>query len=182
MRIGLREGRSADSARQNWDGDGPRPLTWAAWYPASDDAVEPELLGGAPLCIMVRLRFGRSRRPSARGATPLSRGIAVARDGRSGPGPGTARPAIGPARFHCHRGKSSWRYEHRALSRRRVLVLVGAGARPERNARRAGVAAGTSPVASTWTGSLSPVSPPAPTLPLRFWAPSRRSLASRLPA
>jgi predicted dienelactone hydrolase len=43
MRVGFREGRSADTARPNWDGDGPRPLTWVAWYPASDDAVEREL-------------------------------------------------------------------------------------------------------------------------------------------
>jgi hypothetical protein len=46
--VGFREGRSADSARQDWDGDGPRPLTWAACDPASDDAVERELIAGSP--------------------------------------------------------------------------------------------------------------------------------------
>jgi predicted dienelactone hydrolase len=43
MRVGFRQGRAEDKTRPNWDGDGPRPLTWVAWYPASDDAVEQEL-------------------------------------------------------------------------------------------------------------------------------------------
>lgn len=47
MRIGFREGRAEDKARRNWDGDGPRPLTWAAWYPTSGDSVEQELLVGS---------------------------------------------------------------------------------------------------------------------------------------
>ena len=47
MRVGFREGRSEDKARQNWDENGPRPLTWAAWYPAPDDAVERDLSAGS---------------------------------------------------------------------------------------------------------------------------------------
>ena len=47
MRVGFREGRAEDKTRGNWDGDGPRPLTWAAWYPASDDSVEQAQLIGA---------------------------------------------------------------------------------------------------------------------------------------
>ncbi len=42
MSVGFEEGYLEDTSRPNWDGDGPRPLTWAAWYPASDDAVERE--------------------------------------------------------------------------------------------------------------------------------------------
>jgi len=33
--------------RPNWDGSGPRPLTWAAWYPASDDSTERDLVTSA---------------------------------------------------------------------------------------------------------------------------------------
>ena len=43
MPVGFRQGRFEDSARTNWDGSGPRPLSWAAWYPASDEASEREL-------------------------------------------------------------------------------------------------------------------------------------------
>jgi predicted dienelactone hydrolase len=43
MPVGFRQGRFEDSARTNWDGSAPRPLSWAAWYPASDDASEREL-------------------------------------------------------------------------------------------------------------------------------------------
>ena len=40
MKVGFREGQAEDKTRRNWDGDGPRPLTWAAWYPAAEDSVE----------------------------------------------------------------------------------------------------------------------------------------------
>ncbi len=40
MPVGFRQGRLEDTARPNWDGSGPRPLSWAAWYPAADDASE----------------------------------------------------------------------------------------------------------------------------------------------
>jgi predicted dienelactone hydrolase len=40
MPIGFTEGLSFDAERQNWRGDGPRPLNWAVWYPAAASAVE----------------------------------------------------------------------------------------------------------------------------------------------
>jgi predicted dienelactone hydrolase len=40
MPIGFARGRSFDDKRTNWDGDGPRPLAWSAWYPSVDEAVE----------------------------------------------------------------------------------------------------------------------------------------------
>jgi len=43
MPVGIRQGRFDDTSRPNWDGNGPRPVSWAAWYPAADDAVEQEL-------------------------------------------------------------------------------------------------------------------------------------------
>ena len=43
MPVGFRQGLLDDATRPNWDGSGPRPLRWAAWYPAVDDAVEQEL-------------------------------------------------------------------------------------------------------------------------------------------
>jgi|SRR5258706_1349848 predicted dienelactone hydrolase len=43
MPVGFRRGRVEDATRPNWDGNGPRPLLWAAWYPASDDSIEREL-------------------------------------------------------------------------------------------------------------------------------------------
>ncbi|WP_315701533.1 MULTISPECIES: alpha/beta hydrolase family protein [unclassified Bradyrhizobium] len=43
MLIGFARGRFEDPARPNWDGDAPRPVNWAAWYPAPDAAAEAEL-------------------------------------------------------------------------------------------------------------------------------------------
>jgi predicted dienelactone hydrolase len=43
MPVGFRQGLFEDTTRPNWDGSGPRPLSWVAWYPAADDAVEQEL-------------------------------------------------------------------------------------------------------------------------------------------
>jgi predicted dienelactone hydrolase len=43
MPVGFRQGRFDDDSRPNWDGSGPRPLNWAAWYPAADGAVEQPL-------------------------------------------------------------------------------------------------------------------------------------------
>lgn len=43
MQVGFRHGRFDDSERPNWDGTGPRPLVWAAWYPTSDGGVESTL-------------------------------------------------------------------------------------------------------------------------------------------
>jgi predicted dienelactone hydrolase len=48
MPVGFRQGRFEDPARTNWDGSAPRPLSWAAWYPASDDASERELFTSPP--------------------------------------------------------------------------------------------------------------------------------------
>ncbi|MGY3450159.1 alpha/beta hydrolase family protein [Bradyrhizobium sp. USDA 4353] len=43
MGVGFRQGRFTDASRPNWDGDGPRPIDWFAWYPAADSAVETAL-------------------------------------------------------------------------------------------------------------------------------------------
>src|SRR5512140_1385996 len=43
MPVGFRQGRFDDTTRPNWDGNGPRPLSWAAWYPVSEGASEREL-------------------------------------------------------------------------------------------------------------------------------------------
>lgn len=40
MPVGFRQGLSFDANRTNWDGTGPRPLAWSAWYPAIDEAIE----------------------------------------------------------------------------------------------------------------------------------------------
>ncbi|WFU08880.1 hypothetical protein QA646_16550 [Rhizobium sp. CB3090] len=40
MPVGFRQGLSFDANRTNWDGTGPRPLAWSAWYPAVDEAIE----------------------------------------------------------------------------------------------------------------------------------------------
>jgi predicted dienelactone hydrolase len=42
MKVGFRQGHLKDQLRPNWDGTGPRPLSWTAWYPTSDAAVEQE--------------------------------------------------------------------------------------------------------------------------------------------
>ncbi|NPU64813.1 signal peptidase [Bradyrhizobium sp. 83012] len=43
MKVGFRQGRFADASRPNWDGDGPRPIDWFAWYPAAESAIEAAL-------------------------------------------------------------------------------------------------------------------------------------------
>ncbi|MBB4231568.1 alpha/beta hydrolase family protein [Rhizobium mongolense] len=40
MPVGFAKGLCLDANRTNWEGSGPRPLSWAAWYPADDGAVE----------------------------------------------------------------------------------------------------------------------------------------------
>lgn len=37
--VGFREGLTFDDSRPRWDADGARPLSWAAWYPAGEEAV-----------------------------------------------------------------------------------------------------------------------------------------------
>lgn len=39
MKTGLRTGLLLDHNRRAWTGDGPRPVRWTVWYPASEDAV-----------------------------------------------------------------------------------------------------------------------------------------------
>lgn len=41
--VGVRDGMAWDAARLAWDGAGPRPLAWTAWYPAVADTGEPVL-------------------------------------------------------------------------------------------------------------------------------------------
>ena len=45
-RVGVRSSIIHDAARTDWDGAGPRPIAWTAWYPASDDAAEHPMRGG----------------------------------------------------------------------------------------------------------------------------------------
>ncbi|MBB4570386.1 alpha/beta hydrolase family protein [Rhizobium leucaenae] len=40
MPVGFRQGLFFDANRTNWNGNGPRPLAWSAWYPAVDGAIE----------------------------------------------------------------------------------------------------------------------------------------------
>ena len=46
MPVGFRQGLFEDASRPNWDGSGPRPLSWVAWYPAADHAVDQDLRAG----------------------------------------------------------------------------------------------------------------------------------------
>ncbi|MCW6512074.1 alpha/beta hydrolase family protein [Lichenifustis flavocetrariae] len=39
MRVGFRSGMIGDAARLDWDGAGPRPISWAAWYPVENEAT-----------------------------------------------------------------------------------------------------------------------------------------------
>src|SRR3954470_16793271 len=43
MAVGFCQGLFEDASRPNWDGSGPRPLRWTAWYPAAENAVDHEL-------------------------------------------------------------------------------------------------------------------------------------------
>jgi predicted dienelactone hydrolase len=69
FKTGFIEGSAADAERSNWSGDGPRPLTWAAWYPAEDAAVEePGFIGppDQPLFVMGPLARGARLSESAK--------------------------------------------------------------------------------------------------------------------
>ncbi len=46
MPVGVRSGVIYDSARTDWDGGGPRPISWMAWYPAGREAAEAPVQGG----------------------------------------------------------------------------------------------------------------------------------------
>jgi len=43
--VGLARGAFEDTTRNNWAGDGPRPVAWVAWYPADNNAR------GEKLCV-----------------------------------------------------------------------------------------------------------------------------------
>ncbi|MDA9008761.1 hypothetical protein N9K16_02245 [Alphaproteobacteria bacterium] len=43
---GFIEGKTEDRKRTNWAGDRPRPLSWAAWYPADSNTETTEKLDG----------------------------------------------------------------------------------------------------------------------------------------
>jgi len=88
--IGYATGKAEDPARPDWDGTGPRPLAWTAWYPAPPDAVAVRtpprglfrsgpILPGAPLAAggpwpLVLLSHGTGG--SADGLGWLARGLA----------------------------------------------------------------------------------------------------------
>ena len=40
--VGTVAGRFEDPNRTDWDGAGPRPIAWRAWYPAADGTLPPE--------------------------------------------------------------------------------------------------------------------------------------------
>lgn len=42
-KVGFRQGHLHDPARQNWSGDGPRPIRCSTWYPAVSNAVEQSI-------------------------------------------------------------------------------------------------------------------------------------------
>src|SRR3954447_2386237 len=62
MPVGIRQGLLEDTSRPNWDGSGPRPLSWVAWYPAADGAIEHDLRAGDTTAAWF------SYRPAARDA------------------------------------------------------------------------------------------------------------------
>ncbi|WP_321377585.1 alpha/beta hydrolase [Rhizobium sp.] len=45
--VGFTTGKVEDSGRSNWDGDGPRPLAWSAWYPTEDTATKAAISEGS---------------------------------------------------------------------------------------------------------------------------------------
>ena len=47
MRVGFRRGLAHDAIRPDWNGAGPRPISWAAWYPAHDASAAMAPVGGA---------------------------------------------------------------------------------------------------------------------------------------
>jgi len=48
MPVGFREGLLKDAARTDWDGNRPRPLSYASWYPAAESAREAALVADSP--------------------------------------------------------------------------------------------------------------------------------------
>ena len=48
MIAGFRSGLFQDRSRTDWDGTGPRPISWSAWYPAAVDAEAAPMRVGGP--------------------------------------------------------------------------------------------------------------------------------------
>ncbi len=48
FQCGYTDGRAVDPDRPSWREDAPRPLAWAAWYPAAPETETAEHLLGAP--------------------------------------------------------------------------------------------------------------------------------------
>lgn len=46
MPVGFRTGRHDDPNRANWDDNGPRPLSWSAWYPTAAQAAATDFRFG----------------------------------------------------------------------------------------------------------------------------------------
>lgn len=53
--VGYLEGITEDPARQAWQAEAPRPLAWAAWYPAGADVEAVEKLFGPPGAEIFRM-------------------------------------------------------------------------------------------------------------------------------
>lgn len=71
MTIGFMHGRFEDPERPNWDGDGPRPIRWAAFYPASADAIEDALPVGPLPQSWFKAATAALNAPVADGRHPL---------------------------------------------------------------------------------------------------------------
>ena len=67
-KVGFMAGGFLDDSRPNWDGSGPRPIEYAVWHPAGNDASEREALIGPPGEELMSIG------PLARGAAPALEG------------------------------------------------------------------------------------------------------------
>jgi len=56
-KIGFAQGVTIDPERRAWRSDAPRPLSWAAWYPASPDAAVTQKLIGRRGSELFRMGF-----------------------------------------------------------------------------------------------------------------------------
>lgn len=70
MSVGFRTGLVLDDTRPDWDGAGPRPISWAAWYPPADGAVATEIVGGGPAASFFRVGAVAQGAPLRAGARP----------------------------------------------------------------------------------------------------------------
>ncbi len=81
--------------RPNWDGSGPRPLSWVAWYPSAHDAVEQDLRATDTTAAWFSFDRPHATRRRAKPSALPDRD-AVARHRRHGDASRLARPAISP--------------------------------------------------------------------------------------